>query len=148
MIDDYFKPGRIPTVDGAFVPDGGLTHTPSYLSDNPDGASGGSSFNFAYAYDFGGGGTTGGYGNICGCTRSQMTRYGLAQNHTYCGSGHWVRVGTPQTCTDGVQNQDEVGIDCGGACTSCVGTCSDGVRNQGETGVDCGGPNCAACPPT
>ncbi|MBT8325593.1 MAG: hypothetical protein KJO96_09860, partial [Winogradskyella sp.] len=25
-------------------------------------------------------------------------------------------------------------------------TCSDGVQNQGETGVDCGGP-CAACPP-
>lgn len=25
-------------------------------------------------------------------------------------------------------------------------TCSDGIQNQGETGVDCGGP-CAACPP-
>lgn len=25
-------------------------------------------------------------------------------------------------------------------------TCSDGLQNQGETGVDCGGP-CAACPP-
>ena len=57
----------------------------------PDGASGGSNFNFAYAYDFGGGGTSGGYGNICACTRSQMTRYGLADVHTYCGVGHWVR---------------------------------------------------------
>ncbi len=25
-------------------------------------------------------------------------------------------------------------------------TCNDGVQNNGETGVDCGGPNCAACP--
>lgn len=25
-------------------------------------------------------------------------------------------------------------------------TCSDGIMNQGETGIDCGGP-CAACPP-
>jgi hypothetical protein len=25
-------------------------------------------------------------------------------------------------------------------------TCSDGIQNQGETGIDCGGPNCAACP--
>ena len=57
----------------------------------PDGASGDSNFNFAYAYDFGGGGTSGGYGNICACTRSQMTRYGLADVHTYCGVGRWVR---------------------------------------------------------
>lgn len=26
------------------------------------------------------------------------------------------------------------------------GTCSDGIQNQGETGIDCGGP-CAPCPP-
>jgi hypothetical protein len=25
-------------------------------------------------------------------------------------------------------------------------TCSDGIQNQGETGIDCGGPNCAECP--
>lgn len=31
-------------------------------------------------------------------------------------------------------------------CTSCGGaTCSDGIQNQGETGIDCGGP-CPACP--
>lgn len=39
VIDDYFKPGRIPSVDGAYVPDGGLMHRPSYLSANPDGVS-------------------------------------------------------------------------------------------------------------
>lgn len=29
-------------------------------------------------------------------------------------------------------------------------TCTDGIQNQGETGIDCGGPNCAPCevPPT
>ena len=26
-----------------------------------------------------------------------------------------------------------------------IETCSDGIKNQGETQVDCGGPNCAAC---
>jgi hypothetical protein len=50
------------------------------------------------------------------------------------------------TCSDGVQNGDETGIDCGGAtCPTCA-TCSDGIQNQGETSVDCGGPNCPACP--
>jgi hypothetical protein len=47
------------------------------------------------------------------------------------------------TCNDGVQNQGESGVDCGGPCSACA-TCSDGLQNQGETGVDCGGP-CAAC---
>ena len=53
--------------------------------------------------------------------------------------------GTGPTCTDGTQNGNETGVDCGGAdCPACE-TCSDGIQNQGETGVDCGGP-CAACP--
>jgi len=112
----------------------------------PDGQSGSSQFNFAYAYDFGAGGTSGGYGNICACNASQMTTYGLASNHTNCGLGHWGRVGTVQTCTDGLLNQDEVLADCGGSCGSCVGTCNDGIQNQGETQVDCGGPLCGACP--
>ena len=29
--------------------------------------------------------------------------------------------------------------------TTPTATCSDGIQNQGETGIDCGGP-CAACP--
>ncbi|MCC6766886.1 MAG: hypothetical protein IT293_19695 [Deltaproteobacteria bacterium] len=76
-------------------------------------------------------------------------------------------VPTP-TCSDGIQNQGESDVDCGGlncpACppgdscvthTDCTSgvcssglcqapTCSDGVQNQGETGVDCGGP-CSGC---
>ena len=49
-------------------------------------------------------------------------------------------------CVDGVQNNGETGIDCGGNCAPCP-TCSDGVQNGDETGVDCGGTNCAICPP-
>lgn len=56
--------------------------------------------------------------------------------------------GGPPTCTDGVQNGDEEGIDCGGAtCPACPEpTCTDGIQNGDETGVDCGGATCPACP--
>ena len=47
------------------------------------------------------------------------------------------------TCNDGIQNQGETGIDCGGPCAPCP-TCNDGIQNQGETGIDCGGP-CQPC---
>ncbi len=50
------------------------------------------------------------------------------------------------TCNDGIKNGNETGVDCGGSCPPCP-TCNDGIQNQGETGVDCGGP-CPACPPT
>ncbi|GLR20012.1 hypothetical protein [Portibacter lacus] len=49
-----------------------------------------------------------------------------------------------ETCSDGIQNQDETGIDCGGACTACI-TCEDGIQNGDEEGVDCGGSNCDVC---
>jgi hypothetical protein len=48
------------------------------------------------------------------------------------------------TCSDGIQNQGETGVDCGGPCAACPPSCSDGIQNQGETGIDCGGP-CSAC---
>ena len=51
--------------------------------------------------------------------------------------------GPTATCSDGIQNQGETGVDCGGPCTACA-TCNDGIQNQGETGVDCGGP-CSPC---
>jgi hypothetical protein len=46
-------------------------------------------------------------------------------------------------CYDGIQNQNEDGIDCGGPCPPCS-TCFDRIQNQGEDGVDCGGP-CDPC---
>ncbi|MBI2967542.1 MAG: hypothetical protein HYY40_06990 [Bacteroidetes bacterium] len=50
------------------------------------------------------------------------------------------------SCNDGIKNQNETDVDCGGACQACP-TCSDGIKNQGEAGIDCGGP-CTACPPS
>ncbi len=51
------------------------------------------------------------------------------------------------TCTDGIQNQEEEGIDCGGPCLIPCSTasCSDGIQNQEEEQVDCGGPFCEPC---
>ena len=52
------------------------------------------------------------------------------------------------TCTDGIQNGDETGVDCGGSsCAPCntPPTCTDGIQNGDETGVDCGGSSCAPC---
>ena len=59
--------------------------------------------------------------------------------------------GTAPTCTDGIQNGDETGVDCGGSCpNSCptVPTCTDGIQNGDETGVDCGGSCPNSCPTT
>jgi len=51
-----------------------------------------------------------------------------------------------ETCVDGIQNQTEFGIDCGGTCPPCI-SCFDGIQNQDETGIDCGGscPECETC---
>ena len=76
----------------------------------------------------------------------------VAHDYFTCQS-HEVPGGVCATCSDGVQNQGEAGVDCGGPCSACAvaPTCSDGIQNQGEAGVDCGGP-CSACavgcPPT
>jgi hypothetical protein len=43
------------------------------------------------------------------------------------------------SCFDGIKNQGELEIDCGGPCNPCS-NCYDGIQNQGEEGVDCGGP--------
>ncbi len=63
-----------------------------------------------------------------------------------CGPGAMV----PYTCVagpscyDGILNQDETSIDCGGVCQTCAAKCANGLQDGDETGVDCGGP-CAAC---
>lgn len=75
------------------------------------------------------------------------------------------------SCADGVQNDQETGVDCGGGtCGTCgVGqgcdtgsdcssglctngvcehpTCTGGVQDGSETGIDCGGPACPDCGP-
>ena len=51
---------------------------------------------------------------------------------------------TSGSCIDGIQNRDELGVDCGGRCPACPTHCFDFVRNFDEVGVDCGGP-CTPC---
>ena len=49
---------------------------------------------------------------------------------------------------NGVLDNGETGIDCGGVdCPACTGsTCNNnGVLDNGETGIDCGGGDCPAC---
>ena len=89
---------------------------------------------------------------------------GTACDNGSCQSGTCIAF----TCADGIRNQDESDIDCGGACSPCeVGgscqfgtdcesvvcagtcqspTCSDGVANNGEMFADCDGP-CDPCGP-
>lgn len=49
------------------------------------------------------------------------------------------------TCSDGLQNQGESAIDCGGPCSACD-FCSNGLEDEQEDGVDCGGACSTACP--
>ncbi len=50
------------------------------------------------------------------------------------------------TCNDGIQNQGETGLDCGGSncqpCSTANATCNDGIMNGDETAIDFGG-SCA-----
>jgi type II secretory pathway pseudopilin PulG len=88
-------------------------------------------------------------GDIASCGTATPTCTDGIQNQGEtgidCGGPCAACAATP-TCTDGIQNQGETGIDCGGPCAACAATptCTDGIQNQGETGIDCGGP-CAAC---
>ncbi len=54
---------------------------------------------------------------------------------------------TVASYSDGIQNLDETGVDCGGQSGVSCPSCTDGVQNQGEEGIDCGGP-CTECIPT
>ncbi|MGM5487745.1 MAG: MopE-related protein, partial [Nanobdellota archaeon] len=79
------------------------------------------------------------------CSDGQQTRTCSDQNE--CGTEQNKPITTQacQSCDDGVQNQGEEGIDCGGPCEPCTQpTCSDDIQNQGEEGIDCGGP-CEPC---
>lgn len=48
------------------------------------------------------------------------------------------------TCSDGVQNHGETGVDCGGPCADFC-ACFNGVQDPWEEGPDCGGPCSLAC---
>ena len=72
-----------------------------------------------------------------------VVRYDKEERKAYASDNFRVVVDDEPTCNDGLRNQGEAGIDCGGPCEACD-RCNDGVRNQGELGVDCGGP-CPSC---
>lgn len=74
-----------------------------------------------------------------GITYASGGQFTFSETTNFCLGG-----GPAPTCSDGIQNQGEQGVDCGGPCTACP-TCNDGIQNQGEQGVDCGGP-CTPCP--
>ncbi len=51
-------------------------------------------------------------------------------------------------CSNGIQDCNELGIDCGGPCGSaCSGvvSCTNAIMDGDETGIDCGGPVCNPC---
>ncbi len=56
----------------------------------------------------------------------------------------------PPSCVNGLWDPDfgEIDIDCGGInCEACP-TCNDGIINQDELGIDCGGEDCEPCTTT
>ena len=109
----------------------------------------------------------------CGGSCVQCGAENLCKVNDDCQSGVCEEVGLEKrcaipTCADGVRNQDETQIDCGGGCGLCplgspcsaseecssrscqttcrLATCSDGIQNQNELRIDCGG-ECDECPP-
>jgi hypothetical protein len=67
--------------------------------------------------------------------------HGLINNNEVDFYDYSEDVPQPPSCFDGIWNQDETDIDCGGVCDPCPPpeTCFDGIMNQDETGIDYGG---------
>lgn len=66
-----------------------------------------------------------------------------------CQGGHWELCGQVNTCTNGAQDGDELGVDCGGSCVieNSDGevfeeVCGDGIDNDMDCFVDCADPDC------
>lgn len=97
------------------------------------------------------------------CTNNSKCKANADCESNFCKSN---RCSDP-TCTDKIQNQDETGVDCGGACLPCdtgshcetnsdcaseyckKGECADHclsrVQESDETDLDCGGDTCGPC---
>lgn len=74
-------------------------------------------------------------------TPCQNFTYGEVEDYSIA-----ISAGGGPSCTDGIQNGDETGVDCGGSVCPACPTCDDGIQNGDETDVDCGGSSCPACP--
>ncbi len=73
------------------------------------------------------------------CGRDPDLTYGETEDYCFT-----ISCAAP-SCTDGILNQTETSIDCGGVCPPCAaGDCNNGVMDGTETGIDCGG----TCPLT
>nr|MBK7790372.1 T9SS type A sorting domain-containing protein [Saprospiraceae bacterium] len=104
-------------------------------------------FNIADSY---GDGICCAYGNgsynvvVNGSNVASGGQFTFSQTKSFC-----INTSSGPTCTDGIKNGQETGIDCGGpTCPPCPPTCNDGIKNGQETGVDCGGPTCPPCAAT
>ncbi len=62
-----------------------------------------------------------------------------------CDEGTGMCLPPTPTCSDGFQNGDETGVDCGGSCPDACVDCNDGMQNGDETDVDCGGSCSTKC---
>ncbi len=88
------------------------------------------------------------YGNgsynvvVNGSSVASGGQFTTSQTKSFC-----INATSGSSCTDGIKNGQETGVDCGGpTCPPCAATCTDGIQNGQETGVDCGGPSCPPCP--
>ncbi len=104
------------------------------------------------------------------CVENVCSEKGCEGDSECPNDGHCVKAADSDnkvcvSCADGIKNQDETDVDCGGSCGACDAkkacgiandcksevcenkvcvSCDDGVKNQDETDVDCGG-SCSRC---
>lgn len=86
------------------------------------------------------------YTTLTDCSNQLYMGYKLYNSQSECNSGTSVPPVTP-TCSDGIQNQGEAGIDCGGPCNSCsssnVVTCMEKQLNKNPVAVKILGNGCS-----
>ena len=104
-------------------------------------------------------------GSCASCELESICEVDADCNSGYCREG----VCSVASCTDGILNQGETDVDCGGPnCAGCeegascnansdcgsgncasgvcaAASCSNGIQDGDETDVDCGGSSCSAC---
>jgi hypothetical protein len=85
-------------------------------------------------------------------------KYNIASASWNCSDNRWqllvinntpVTVPPTATCSDGIQNQGETSVDCGGPCNECssdVGICLNAGYNCGQRTISGSNRNCGACP--
>ena len=63
----------------------------------------------------------------CGCSVGQS-----------CSGNVCISAGqSAATCDDGIKNQGETGVDCGGPCAACAPECGNGIAEEGENCFNC-----------